>query len=308
MYLVVLLFALFASTFAFQKEILTFSAPFFSVGFRMSLAGILLLAWAISTKQTTKIKLAHIKHLTSLTLLNIYITNICEIWGIKYMGAAKTCLMYSLSPFVTALIAFIVLKETLSPKKWLGLAIGFIGALPILFIQTQQEFRSGKILIFSFAEIAMLFGILCNVYGWIILKKILKDYHYSPIFANGISMLFGGILALMHSFFTGEVWAPIPVTHLQPFLINTIIVCLISNIIAYNLYGVLLKRFSATFMSLAGLITPVFASLFAFIFFREIISWHYFTAMLLFTIGLKVFHQEELIHNKLPTNQTTAKP
>ena len=296
MYLVILLYALFASTFALQKEVLNFSAPFFSVGFRMSLAGILLLSYAIFTNQTTKIKLTHIKHLILLTLLNIY------IWGIKYMGSAKTCLIYSISPFIAALIAFMVLKETLSPKKWLGLAIGFIGILPILFLHTQDEFRSGKILIFSFAEIAMLFGVLCNVYGWIVLKKVLKDHNYSPVFANGISMLFGGILALGHSFFTGEHWAPIPVNNLGSFLINTIIICIISNIICYNLYGALLKRFSATFLSFAGLVTPMFASLFAFIFFREIISWHFFTAMLLFAIGLKVFHQEELAHNKLPSN------
>lgn len=302
MYLVVLVYALFASLFALQKEILTFAEPFFTVGFRMSLAGILLVSWSFFTKQITPIKLNHIKHLILLTFLNIYITNICEIWGIKYMGAAKPCLMYSLSPFLAAVVAFIILKETLSPRKWLGLAIGFIGILPILFLHTQDEFKSGKILIFSFAEIAMLFGIICNVCGWIILKKVLQEYHYSPVFANGISMLFGGILALMHSFFTGEHWQPIPVYHLEPFLINTIIICIISNMIGYNLYGALLKKFSATFMSFAGLITPVFASLFAFIFFREAISWHFFAAMLLFAVGLKIFHQAELNHHKLSNN------
>lgn len=294
MYLVVLLYALFASLFALQKELLTFAEPFFTVGFRMSLAGIILLIWSFITKQHTVIKLSHVKHLILLTLLNIYITNICEIWGIKYMGAAKPCLMYSLSPFLAALIAFIVLKETLSIKKWLGLAIGFIGILPILFLHTQDEFKSGQILIFSYAEIAMLFGIICNVCGWIILKKVLKEYHYSPVFANGISMLCGGVLALLHSFIAGENWQPIPVSNLEPFLINTVIICIISNLIGYNLYGALLKKFSATFMSFAGLITPVFASLFAFIFFREQISWHFFAAMLMFAGGLKIFHQEEL--------------
>ena len=115
-------------------------------------------------------------------------------------------------------------------------------------------------------------------------------------------MLCGGFLALTHSFIAGEQWAPIPVNSLEPFLINTIIMCIISNIISYNLYGALLKKFSATFLSFAGLVTPMFTALFAFIFFREVISWHFFSAMLLFAVGLKVFHQEELIHNKLPSN------
>lgn len=299
MYLVILLYALFASIFTLQKQLLSFAEPFFAVGFRMSLAGIILLSYSIFTKQTNKFKVTHLKHLLLLAIFNIYITNICEIWGIKYMGSAKTCLMYSISPFVAALFAFIVLKETISPKKWLGLSIGFIGILPVLFIQTQHEFVSGKIFMFSFAELAMLFGVLCNIYGWIILKKILQEYNYSPIFANGISMLLGGILALIHSLATKETWTPIPVNNLPSFLLNTIIICIISNIICYNLYGTLLKRFSATFMSFAGLVTPMFASLFAFMFFKEIISWHFFAAMLLFAIGLKIFHQEELNHHKL---------
>jgi drug/metabolite transporter (DMT)-like permease len=293
MYLVILLYALFASIFTLQKETLKFAEPFFLVGFRMSLAGLILLIYANINKQTIKIHKSHIKDLALLTMSAIYLTNVFEIWGLKHMASAKVCLIYSLSPFLAAFIAFVVLKETLSTKKWVGLIIGFIGLMPIMFTQTQQEFLSGTIFIFSFAELAVLIAVLCAVYGWIILKKILQQHHYSPIFANGISMLGGGILALIHSYFAGE-WNTSPVHNWQPFLITSIITCLISNVICYNLYGLLLKRFSATFISFAGLVTPIFASLFGFVFLQEIISWHFFAAMFLFSIGLIIFHQEEI--------------
>ncbi len=302
MHLVIILFALFASLFTLQKETLNFSEPFFLVGFRMSLAGLLLLAYAKFTNKTSKFHVSHIKLLALLTMLQIYLTNICEIWGLKYMESSKACLIYSLSPFLAAFIAFIVLKETLSPKKWLGMFIGFVGLIPIMFTQTQQEFASGNIFIFSYAEISLLIAVICSVYGWIILKKVLQDLNYSPIFANGISMLCGGILALIHSFVSGESWQPIPVNNISAFLIYSIIMCFISNMICYNLYGILLKKFSATFMSFAGLVTPMFASLFGFIFLQEVISWHFFASMALFAIGLMIFHQQEIIHNKLPSN------
>lgn len=296
MYLVIILFALFASLFTLQKGALNFSEPFFLVGFRMSLAGILLLAYAKFTHKSKKFKLAHLKTLILLSLFQIYLANICEIWSLKYMASSKACLFFSLSPFLSALIAFVALKEKISYKKWLGMIIGFIGLIPILFNQTQQEFFSGNIFMFSYAELALLIAIASSVYGWIALKKIIQDLDYSPIFANGISMFIGGILALLHSFLIGENWTPFPIkiNSTIQFLSLSILMCIISNIICYNLYGILLKRFTATFMSFAGLITPLFASLFGFIFLQESISWHYFASMGFFIVGLTIFHQEEI--------------
>ncbi|HRE30725.1 MAG TPA: EamA family transporter, partial [Candidatus Berkiella sp.] len=91
-----------------------------------------------------------------------------------------------------------------------------------------------------------------------------NDFRFTPIMANGVSMLIGGILALTHSYLSGETWAPIPVVNgkFYAFAECALWMTLISNVICYNLYGFLLKRFSATFMALAGLITPLFASLF----------------------------------------------
>lgn len=295
-YLVVLLYMLFASLFTLQKNTLNYCEPFFLVGSRMLFAGLVLLAYmAIRSKpKSFRIKPEHIGGIMLLALSQIYLTNILEIWAIENMVSSKACLLYSLSPFVSALVAFVVLKETLSYKKTLGMLIGFLGLLPIIFAQTQDELSTGTFLIFTFAELAMVGAVFCSVYGWIMLKKVMQDYEYSPLLANGLSMTIGGILALGHSFFAGENWAPVPVTDLQPFILNTIIMCLISNLICYNLYGYLLKRFSATFMSFAGLVTPLFASIFGFLWLNEVISWHFFVSIALFTLGLVIFYREEM--------------
>ncbi len=126
------------------------------------------------------------------------------------------------------------------------------------------------------------------------LKKVINEFEYSPLLANGLSMTIGGVLALAHSYVVGENWAPIPVTDLQPFIINTLIMCLISNLICYNLYGYLLQRFSATFMSFAGLVTPLFASLFGYLWLNEVITWHFFISIVMFSIGLVIFYREEI--------------
>lgn len=295
--LVILLFSLFASLFTFSKIALDFSEPFFLIGSRMTLAGvILLLHQFIFNRERFKVKKEHFFSLFILGLISIYITNIAEIWGIQYMSSAKACLMYSLSPFVAALVAYLVLNETMTSKKWLGLCIGFVGLMPILFVKSSHLELTQSFGLFSWPEIAMLIAVFGSVYGWILLKKVIKEYHFSPIMANGVSMLIGGILALIHSYLSGETWNPIPVIGNNMFALMecAIWMTLISNIICYNLYGYLLTQYSATFMSLAGLITPLFASLFGWYFLNEEITWHFYAAISLFSVGLFIFYQEEI--------------
>jgi drug/metabolite transporter (DMT)-like permease len=298
--LVILLFALFASLFTLSKTALEFSEPFFLIGSRMTLAGILLLLHQFFfNRNAFKIKSAHIFPLMMLGLVSIYITNIAEIWGIQFMSSAKACLIYSLSPFIAALVAYWILKERLTPKKWIGLCIGFVGLTPILFTHSTSTELAKDLLFFSWAELALVTAVFASVYGWILLKKIINEYRYTPIMANGISMLFGGTLALIHSYVSGESWAPLPIFagKYAAFFECALWMTLISNVVCYNLYGYLLKRFSATFMSLAGLVTPLFASLFGWYFLNEVITWHFFASMALFSIGLAIFYQEELANN-----------
>lgn len=295
MFLVILLFAMFASIFTLQKETLMYSEPFFLIGSRMLFAGIILLIYVYATnKKAFKNSSKHLVAFLSLGIFAVYLTNICEIWGINHMISSKACLIYSLSPFLAALVAFIVLKERLSKQKWLGMLIGLFGLLPIHFTHANEAINLTQFTISSLAELSIVGAVFFSVYGWILLKKIISEYKYSPLLANGISMVIGGILALIHSYLSGEVWQPIPVTQIQPFLINSLVMCLISNIICYNLYGYLLTRFTATFMSFAGLITSFFAALYGYLFLKETITWHFFASISVFTLGLILFYQDEI--------------
>ena len=299
MFFVILLFALFASIFTLQKETLDYCEPFFLIGARMFFAGIMLLGYLfITNRKSLKISASQFGTFLLLALFAVYLTNICEIWGIKHMVSSKACLIYSLSPFLAALVAFIVLGEKLSKQKWLGMLIGFFGLIPIHFTQTSTELSLGQWSFFSIAELSIVGAVLFSVYGWILLKKIISQYQHSPLLANGVSMTIGGLLALMHSYFSGEAWQPIPVTAITPFIINSLIMCLISNIICYNLYGFLLKRFTATFMSFAGLVTPFFASLYGYLFLQETISWHFYASITMFSLGLLLFYRAEMQHGQ----------
>lgn len=294
MFYVTLLYALFASVFTIAKTGLSSTEPLFLVGTRMLLAGIVLLAYEKIVNKNTFIfnKTVWIR-LVVLAVFNIYLTNIFEFWGLKYLTSFKTCFIYSLSPFLSALFCYILFSEKLSLKKWVGLLIGFIGFIPIFLNHTPSEEEAGQLFIFSWAELSVTLAAVCSVYGWIVLKQLVSDHQLSPMTANGFSMFIGGVLALSHSFGV-ENWDPFPVTNYPIFFECTLLLILISNLICYNLYGMLLKRYSATFISFAGFTTPLFSAFFGWVFLDEVISLPFYISFSVVSMGLLIFHQDEL--------------
>ncbi len=295
-FLVIFTYATWSSIFSLGKMALQYSPPLFLTGFRMSVAGILLLAYlGLRKRSALRLNLKQFLSLGLLSFFSIYLTNILEFWGLQYLTAAKTCFIYSLSPFFAALFSYLHFNEKMTGKKWIGLSLGFLGMLPVFMTQTGAEEGLHAFGIFSWPALAIIGAAVASVYGWVLLRLIVKDQVVSPLTANGVSMLIGGSLAFIHSFFA-DTWAPIPVSadHLTPFLKSNFLIIIISNLLCYNLYGMLLKRFTATFLSFMGILSPIFASLNSWIFLGEQPSWIIFLSTGIVCCGLWIVYNAEL--------------
>ncbi|MES2200125.1 MAG: DMT family transporter [Chlamydiota bacterium] len=293
--LTVAMYAIWSSVFSFGKIALAFSPPLFLTGSRMILGAALLLGY-IALYKRSNFKMAK-KQWFSLFLLgffSIYLTNILEFWGLQHLSAAKTCFIYSLSPLFTALLSYLHFKEKINGKKWLGLGIGFVGILPVLFTQTGSEglFNSGFL---SLPTLAIMGAVLASVYGWVLLRVNLKNTEVSPLMANGTSMLFGGTIALIHSFFIDS-WSPLPIAqgHTSEVMGIVVIMTLLFNVLCYNLYGMMLRRYTATFLSFVGLLSPIFASLSGWLFLGEPLSWTILLSTGIVSSGLSLVYYAEL--------------
>lgn len=290
---VFLLYALFALVFVISKFGLAYTTPLFFVGSRMMVAGILMIVYLLIFKRESfKLSRQNLTAFFALGLFNIYLTNACEFWGLRHLTSAKCCFFYSLSPFLSALFAYFVLSEKMSFKKWLGLGVGFLGLYPMLLVQTSGEELTRSFAFISWAEIAVLGAVVFSVYGWILLKKICVDQKQSPLIANGFSMFIGGFLAMVNSYIV-EDWNPVPVVEWVPFICSSICLILISSLICYNLYGFLLRHYSATFMSFAGFTTPIFTALFGWLLLGETTTWHLYLSLSILLSGLYIFHMDE---------------
>lgn len=295
-FLVVFMYAAWSSVFSIGKLVLESSPPIFLTGFRMFFAGVILLGYLfVKDRSSLKIGKKQVLPLIALAVFSIYLTNVLELWGLQYLTAAKTCFIYSISPFFAAIFSYFHFGERMNFKKLVGMLIGFIGFIPVLRMQTGSEDLFNAFSIISWPELAIMGAALFSVYGWILLRIIVKEQTLSPIYANGYSMLIGGVMAFAHSFFIDS-WTPTPVinNHFFPFIRGIVLMIFVSNILCFNLYGYMLKRYTATFLSFVGLLSPIFASINSWIILKETPSWEILFSSSIISFGLFLIYQAEL--------------
>lgn len=290
---VLIIFALFAAVFPIGKVALLYSQPIFLTAARMIFAGVMLIGYHwYNNPQRVQVTFALVGNIVLLSLFNIYLTNVCEFWGLQYLSAAKTSFIYNLSPFASAFLSYLFFNERMTMKKWLGLMIGFLGFIPLLLQSTNTEELLGGIGFLSWAELSLITAAIATVLGWIVMRQVVLK-GMSVLYANGWSMLIGGLGALLTSYVV-EPWSPYPYTDPMLFLWYMLILMLISNIFCYNIYAYLLRSYTATFLTFAGFTTPLWAAFYGWLFLNESISNAFVLSSITVFIGLYMFYSEEI--------------
>jgi len=289
---IIVLQALFATSFPMGKYLLTFASPLFLSGSRMLIAGGILLIYQyfIASAEFT-IKRKHYWTFAQIIILGMYLTYGLRLYALDVLPIWKASFFYNLSPFLSAIYAYLLFNEKLSIKQWLGLTIGLIGMVPILISRSPEEATFAEFFCISMYELFLIVSVSLHAYSWILIQKLVRHKKYDTSMVNGMCMAVGGILSLITSY---AIEGPAPVYNPTAFCKGLFIMIFISNILCHNIYAGLLKTYSATFMSFTSFLSPLFAALYGWAFFQENITWHFYLSILIVLIGLYVFYQDEL--------------
>ncbi|MCK4651283.1 DMT family transporter [Candidatus Babeliales bacterium] len=293
MFLVVLLYAILASTFTIAKIALSYSQPFFIIGFRMTLAGILMMLYLyFFNNKRFLLKKEDIGLFLMASVFHVYLAFIPEFWALQFLSSSKVNLIYSATPFIAALLSYFLLSEKLGFKKFAGMMIGLFGLAPIFMTQSGVREALMEFASISIPEVVLLGAVTSAAYAWFIVKKLLNK-GYSLLMINGFAMFIGGLGAFVTSFFSLE-RNKVLIKDFWPFLFWTLLLILVANIVVYNFYGWLIKHFSITFVTSAGFLCPIFGAFYGWFFLNEKITWHYFLSFVFVACGLYLFYKEEI--------------
>lgn len=293
MFLIVLLYAILASTFVFAKNALDYAEPIFLIGFRMTFSGTILLSYLLLfNRKKFKIAKGDLFLFSKVAFFHVYLAFICEFWSLQYLSSSKTNLIYSLTPFIAAALSFFLLKELLSNMKIFGLLLGMVGIIPIMILQTSTFETETEFLSISLPDIVLLVAVVSASYAWFDIKKLMAR-GYSLALINGFAMFAGGLGAFI-TYFSTEGFDKPAIKDFWPFFQYVMLLIIFSNVIFYNMYGFLLKKYSITFLTFAGFLSPFFGTFFGWFFRGEEITWHYWVSLSAITCALFIFYREEL--------------
>lgn len=288
---IIVLQALFATSFPMGKYLMNFVSPLFLSGTRMLIAGSILLAYECYRSTSFNFKRKHFWIFAQIIVLGMYATYALRLYALQVLPIWKVSSFYNLSPFLTALYAYLLFDQKLSTKQWLGLSVGFIGMIPMLISSTPAEASMGEFFYISRYELFLMISVSLHCYSWILIQKLVKYKNYQTSIVNGICMASGGFISLLNS--VAIEGAP-HISDPSAFFKGLFVMIFISNILCHNLYAGLLKKYSATFMSFTSFLGPIFASLYSWAFFQEKISWHFYVSIMIVLTGLYIFYQDEL--------------
>jgi drug/metabolite transporter (DMT)-like permease len=285
---VFILYALRASTFSVGKVLLSYSSPLFLIGARMILAGTIFTTGIFLFSKKVEIRKNDVWLFWVLSLIHILVPYTTEFWALQFLSPCESCLFYNLSPFFSALFSYFIFEEEMTWKKWIGFLIGLGGMM--YFMGVSNLFCMGASAV---TNGVMLISVITSSFAWIMIRLLVKNRGYSIFLINAITMLFGGMSSLGLSYLAESDFGVVhgSVSH---FLILLGIMIFVANGLFYNLYGYLLRFYTATMLSFVGFTTPLFAAFFEWIIFGTQIPTHFFASVAIVSVGIILFYSEEL--------------
>ena len=282
--------AIYGTTLTASKILVSFAAPILIIGIRMTTAGSLLLAYqAITEHKILKLNKTLWPYVLQFAFFNIYLPYILRYWSLQYLNVSKTALFFNLTPLVSYAISCCMGIQKQCHRKWIGIAISFVGFLPTILDHPATEAYVGSFGFLSLPELAMFIAIVSQSYSWIVMQKMAK-MHANTTTVNGVSMLLGGVLALLTSFLFKNDFT---IAHPWEFLGWLSFVIIVTNFIFYNAQASLLKHFSATIIALTGLCAPLVATLTSALILSEPITWQFIFSSIMLALGVYIFYQTE---------------
>jgi drug/metabolite transporter (DMT)-like permease len=299
-FIAVLEYAILASTFTLAKIAIQYADPLFLIGVRMVFAApLMFLIHRFKGPSSFTIHKQDFWLFLKVSVFHIFLPFVGEFWALQYVSSAKTAITYSLTPFIAALLSYLLLKKKLTVKQTIGLIVGLFGLMPIFFSGDDISHMAGEFLYISLPELVLLLAVTSASYAWFMVSELMKR-GYGISLINGTAMLVGGLFSLALWAIVSDGQSPIK-GDFYSFIFWTGALILVANVISYNLYGYLLRHISITFMSAIGFLCPIFASIYGVFLLDEQLGISHIIALILVAIGLWLFYREEMKKDRFGT-------
>lgn len=241
--------------------------PFFTVWGPMGLAAIMLAPFALRNSRRGGKKLKDILIFGQLALLGAFPAQVLMTWGTQYSLASNAAILTLILPVITAVFAFIILREKMNRVRWLSFFIAICGVIlistgDIKAMNFGSKYAAGNLLIFL--------AIVGNSYFNVGIKKIADRYsEMEMVFYTYVVIIL--LLTPLVLVFEGDVFGRIPSFTGQTWT-GFILLTFFHNYLSMVLFFRALKILDAIQVALSNYLITFFGVPIAAIWLRESLS------------------------------------
>ena len=242
--------------------------PFFGVGFRFFLSGLLFFLIIAFQKKSIPLNKQAMKLYLSFGLLNFALSYGITYWATQYIYSSISSILWGLFPLFTSMMAHFMLSgddenEKLTTNKLLALFLGFIG---MVFIGSNQSIDLQSQ---SFFAILVLVGAIIIAAWPSVLYKKHNDV-VGPYQMNAVCQTLTGVIMLSLSYLLKEdltvmIWD-------NQLIFASVYLVIFGGVISWGIYFWLYQHLSVTQVTYVAIFPPIVAIILGWIFLNEVLS------------------------------------
>jgi drug/metabolite transporter (DMT)-like permease len=277
-YLAVILAMIFwALSFVWVKEVYAVYGPLTTVLFRLVIASLLLMAFAILTGKMVKIERKDLAAFILLSLFEPFLYFMGESYGLLYVSSTVGAIIVATIPLFSPIAASRFHGEKLSVRNFVGIVISFLGVSIVVFDNSFNLTASPLGITLEFLAVASAIGYI------VVLKSLAVKYNPSAIIAY--QNLFGIIYFLpLWLIFEYKDFTAIPFNF--PAFAGILKLSIFASCIAFILYAHSVKKLGINSVNIFINIVPVFTAIFAWYILDEPLSLRKFIGIVIVISGL----------------------
>ncbi|KAJ7964362.1 WAT1-related protein, chloroplastic [Quillaja saponaria] len=252
-----------------MKEVLPKSGPFFVSSFRLIPAGLLLVAFAASRGRPFPSGLTAWLSISLFALVDATCFQGFLAEGLQRTSAGLGSVIIDSQPLTVAVLAALLFGESIGIVGAAGLVLGVVGLL--LLELPSLEVDGSNFSLLESGELWMFLAAQSMAVGTVMVRWVSK--FSDPVMATGWHMVIGGLPLLVISVLNHD---PAVSGSLKEFNLTDILVLLYTSIfgsaISYGVFFYSATKGSLTKLSSLTFLTPMFASIFGFLYLGETFS------------------------------------
>jgi len=227
--------------------------PYFTVWAPMLLAALFLGAFAMNDFRKGGKKLSDIMIFGQLALLGVFPAQVFMTWGTQYSLASNAAILTLCLPVITALFAFLMLKEKMNRIRWISFSIAIVGVILCSTGDLRQMNFSSK---YAIGNVLIFLAVVGNSYYNVGIKKIADRYtEREMVFYTYVAMII--LLTPLVLIYEGNIFTRIPSFTVQTWT-GMILLTVFHNFLSMVLFFKALKMLDAMQVALSNYLITFF--------------------------------------------------